>query len=164
MQARLFYEETLVRLHVLADSDLDEAQRVKLCVVKAIRQKAARLAGQAHSAGEAFAILSRAKPALRRVARHAARRERFNGDVRVETGVYPFDDRQYGDKLVPAGDYRAVRVVLGTGKGHNWWCVLYPELCAVEEACAQALSSPDAVHFYTRIGDYLSTLFKGAGL
>ena len=164
MEARLFYEETLVRLHVLADSDEDEAQRVKLCVVREIRQKAARVAARARSAQEAFDRLTRARGRLRRAAAREARRQGFRGPVAVETGVFDFPDRVYGAQLVPAGQYRAVRVKVGSARGRNWWCVLYPQLCAVEESCARALTSPEAVHFYSSVGRFLQDLLRGVGL
>ena len=53
----------------------------------------------------------------------------YDGPVRAETGVFPFPDRDYGGTVVPAGDYRALRVVIGDGEGKNWWCVLFPGLC-----------------------------------
>ena len=157
----LFSCNDLVRLHVIADSDEAEAQRIKMCVVMAIRKKAARIAGRAENARDAFAYLTRAQRALGRVARRESRRQHFFGSVAVETGIFPFPDRVYDDVLVPAGDYQAVRVVLGSGEGRNWWCVVYPSLCAVEDACAQALTSPEAVTFYSSIGRYLENLFRG---
>lgn len=160
----LFSCEDFVRLHVIADSDEAEAQRVKLCVVRAIRRKAARLIRKAGNVHEAFGRLTAGKQALRRAAERETRRQRFAGDVRVETGVYDFEDRHYGDVLLPAGEYRAVRVVLGSGAGRNWWCVVYPDLCAVEEAVGQALSSPEAVSFYSSVGRFLAGIMRGIGL
>ena len=54
----------------------------------------------------------------------------YEGPVTARTGVFDFPDRHYGAVFVPAGQYRALRVVIGEGEGHNWWCVLYPSLCA----------------------------------
>ena len=51
----------------------------------------------------------------------------------AETGVFDFPDRIYGNVPVPAGRYRALRITIGGGEGHNWWCVLYPKLCALDE-------------------------------
>ena len=73
----------------------------------------------------------------------------FSGDVRLETGVFPFPDRVYGDEVVPAGEYRALRVVLGDGKGRNWWCVIYPSLCLPEQADMDA-----PIEFYSRIFEW----------
>ncbi len=161
MEARFFPD--MVRLHVIAASDEAEAQRIKLSVVSAIRRKAARISSRAGSAGEAFARLTLSKDKLERAARKEVRRQCFQGDVKIETGVFPFPDRQYDGLLVPAGEYRAVRVVLGEGAGRNWWCVIYPSLCAVEQTCAQALMGPEAVTFYSSIGRFFENLIKGAG-
>ena len=88
----------------------------------------------------------------------------FFGPVAVEMGVFPFPRREYGGQIAPEGLYRAVRVKLGAAAGRNWWCVLYPQLCAVEESCAQALTSPEAVHFYSSIGRFVRQLLQGVGL
>ena len=59
-----------------------------------------------------------------------------NAEVRAEVGVFDFPDRVYGALFVPAGEYRALRVTIGAGEGPNWWCVLYPSLCVLNEADA----------------------------
>jgi hypothetical protein len=52
--------------------------------------------------------------------------------VKVEYGTFAFPDRSYGPVDLPAGEYRAVRVVLGNGAGTNWWCILFPPLCYLD--------------------------------
>ena len=78
----------------------------------------------------------------------------------VETGVFAFPDRIYGELFVPAGDYRALRVTLGEGEGHNWWCVLYPSLCVLDETAYYAGEVPP-IEFYSSVGRFLSDLFGG---
>jgi len=56
-----------------------------------------------------------------------------SADVSVQTGVFAFPDRDYGGVTLPAGDYRALRVIIGSGQGRNWWCVLFPNLCLPSE-------------------------------
>ena len=56
--------------------------------------------------------------------------------MRAELGRFDFPDRIYGRVRVPAGEYRALRVTIGAGEGRNWWCVLYPSLCLLNEADA----------------------------
>ena len=63
--------------------------------------------------------------------------------------------RVYGDTLVPAGDYRALRVVIGEGQGHNWWCVLYPSLCYPED-----WKTGDGA-LYSSVWNWLKALFGG---
>jgi stage II sporulation protein R len=55
-----------------------------------------------------------------------------NYDVNVKLGSYPFPTKAYGDIALPAGNYQALRVVIGKGEGANWWCVLFPPLCFVD--------------------------------
>ena len=55
-------------------------------------------------------------------------------DVRVEIGAFPFPEKRWEGMTFPAGEYRAIRVVIGDGAGQNWWCVLFPPLCFVEES------------------------------
>lgn len=50
----------------------------------------------------------------------------------LEVGTFPFPQREYGAEVYPAGEYAALRVVLGAGKGQNWWCVMFPPLCILE--------------------------------
>ena len=64
--------------------------------------------------------------------------------ARVEIGDFDFPTRTYGDLVLPAGNYRAVRVILGQGAGANWWCVLYPPLCFVDIA-GSGIQTGDAV-------------------
>lgn len=163
MEAGFFYGD-MVRLHVLAHSDVEADQRLKMQVVQAVRRRAVRVVRGAADAGQAYDRLYRARGALRRSAARAARRRGFFGPVAVEMGVFPFPRREYGGQIAPEGLYRAVRVKLGAAAGRNWWCVLYPQLCAVEESCAQALASPEAIHFYSSIGRFVRQLLQGVGL
>ena len=65
--------------------------------------------------------------------------------------MFDFPDRIYGAVKVPAGEYRALRVTIGAGEGHNWWCVLYPSLCVLDEADAASADAPS----YSRVWNWL---------
>ena len=78
----------------------------------------------------------------------------YAGEVDAAAGVFEFPDRRYGGVFVPAGDYRALRVVIGAGEGHNWWCVLYPSLCLPEGAEGE-------MRFHSVILDWLRGLLGG---
>jgi aminoglycoside 6'-N-acetyltransferase I len=92
--------------------------------------------------------------ALIEAAEARAREMGYLGAVQVVTGEFEFPDRVYGDELVPAGVYRAVRVILGEGQGHNWWCVVYPSMCLPDD-----MPPGTEVTFYSSIGEWLSNLF-----
>ena len=147
-----------VRLHVVAASDSEEDQALKLEVRNAVLAGARALLGGCDGADEAWARVSAARETLEEVAASRARACGYVGPVRCETGVFPFPDRRYGDALLPAGDYRALRVVIGEGRGHNWWCVLFPSMCYPGD-----LSEGEPVRFYSSILNWLRGLLGGEG-
>lgn len=144
-----------VRLHVVAADDGAAAQALKLSVRDACLDCARALLAGCESSDEAWDIVNARLPDLEAAAVERARAEGYGGTVRAETGVFDFPDRVYGDTLVPAGEYRALRVVIGAGQGHNWWCVLYPTLCMPEA------EPGEPVHFYSSILRWLRGLFGG---
>lgn len=139
-----------VRLHVLAADDSDEAQALKLRVRDAVLVEARALLAGCGDADAAWDMVNANLDALADAARAEARAAGYGGPVSAETGVFDFPDRQYGDVLVPAGAYRALRVIIGEGRGHNWWCVLFPSLCLPED-----LEPGEPVAFHSTILDWL---------
>ena len=115
-----------VRLHVVAADDTAPAQALKLEVRDTVLARARELLRDVGDAEAAWRVVNDHVDKLEAAARRVA------GDARCEVGVFPFPERVYGGTRVPAGDYRALRVVIGAGQGHNWWCVLYPSLCYPE--------------------------------
>ena len=117
--------EQLVRLHVIADSDEELEQEIKLDVRDAVlAYLEPRLEGAADSR-EAEEIISGSLNGIASAARSAAR----GRSVSVELGDEYYPTRDYGSFSLPAGQYRSLRVTLGEGEGHNWWCVVFPPLC-----------------------------------
>ena len=127
--ARAEVFDPLIRLHVIADSDLPEDQAVKLEIRDAVLIRAGELLSGCESADSAWEVLSFSLPDLLDAAAVRARRLGCDDRISVQLGVFDFPDRTYGDVVVPAGEYRALRVIIGAGEGKNWWCVLYPGLC-----------------------------------
>lgn len=131
--------EKVIRLHVLANSDTEADQTLKLQVRdKILAQTNELLAGQ-ESAAEAAAILrENLEPLAQTAAREiAARGYDYPVEVRLEKTWFP--TRRYEDVSLPAGNYQALRVLIGAGEGHNWWCVVFPSLClpAVSEGAVE---------------------------
>ena len=145
-----------VRLHVIADGDDARAQSLKMRVRDAALGCARTLLSNCADADAAWDTVRDNLPLFEAVARQRARALGYYGTIKAEAGVFAFPDRRYGDVLVPAGDYRALRVVIGKGKGRNWWCVLYPSLCLPEE-----LDHGEPVQFHSVIVDWLRGLFGG---
>ena len=122
----------LIRLHVVANSDSPADQAVKLKVRDRIVAETGALFRGAESEPEAELLLTTHLSEIQQVADRVLQAEGVNYRSHTEVGVYEFPERTYGTLTLPAGRYRALRVVLGAGKGANWWCVLFPPLCFVD--------------------------------
>ncbi len=121
--------DDVIRLHVLAASDSEEDQALKLRVRDAILKE---YAGRLKEAGEIGAAEERVLSLCRDMEATAQRTVTEAGyayTVRVEYGNEEYPTRDYGEYVFPAGSYRSLRVVIGEGEGANWWCVLFPPLC-----------------------------------
>ena len=139
-----FESGEIIRLHVLADGDDAESQRVKLCVRDAlIAAFGDLLVDASHADADAvYETLLAHVSRMEEVALACARENGFTGPVTAEAGVLTLPEKTYGQVTLPAGDYRALRVTLGSGQGQNWWCVLFPQLClAVSSDGVEAQSS-----------------------
>jgi len=122
----------LIRLHVVANSDSRTDQETKLAVRDAVLREMAPIFGGVQDVTEARRLLQENLERLAETVRAVLRKFDCPYDVQVRCGRFPFPDRTYGSLLLPAGDYEALQVVLGSGAGHNWWCVLFPPLCFTE--------------------------------
>ena len=118
----------LVRLHVIANSDSDEDQALKLKVRDAVLSEACAL-DMGTDKESAQAVLSANRERLCAAARRTVAAEGYTYGVSVELGSEKYPERTYEDFVLPAGTYTSLRVIIGEGDGHNWWCVLYPPLC-----------------------------------
>ena len=138
----------LVRLHVLAASDDPGEQAVKLRVRDAVLQYLAPQLEGLMSAGEAEALLAGELDGIRAAAERAAE----GRAVRVTLSEERYPTRDYAGFSLPAGRYRSLRVVLGEGKGHNWWCVVFPPVClaAVQREAVRPVMNPDDYALITR--------------
>ena len=131
----------LVRLHVLAVSDDAAEQALKLRVRDAVLDYLRPRLAEAEDPGAAREILRLELPGVEAAAQTAAE----GRAVRVSLGQEDYPARDYGGFTLPAGRYESLRVVLGAGEGHNWWCVVFPPLCleAVEGEPLQSAMSPE---------------------
>ncbi len=123
---------SVLRLHILAESDSDRDQQLKLYVRDALLESG--ILGEADSLAEAESIAAERLPDIERIAETVLRANGCELPVEAELADTEFDVRTYGDITMPAGTYRALRVKIGSAQGHNWWCVMYPSLC-VPAAC-----------------------------
>lgn len=120
----------VLRLHILANSDSGADQSVKLKVRDAVLEATGELFAGAEDLAEARALAEANLPRIEAAARQVLA-ENGCGEmpVRAELARSRFTTREYGGTLLPAGEYEAVRLLLGEGAGQNWWCVMFPPLC-----------------------------------
>ncbi len=120
--------KSVIRLHVIANSDTESDQSLKLAVRDALLADA-RSAFEGEDLGSAIRIVNGSAPRIQAVAERVVAERGASYPVRVVFGEEEYPQREYGDRIYPAGKYLSLRVIIGEGKGKNWWCVLFPPLC-----------------------------------
>ena len=126
--------DKVVRLHVLANSDSEEDQALKLRVRDRLLAYTEPILAGAADRREAEALLRGQVLELERIAAGEIRACGYDYPVTVELEDTVFPTREYEGFTLPAGKYLALRTVIGAGEGRNWWCVVFPPLCAAASA------------------------------
>lgn len=134
MAARIAPE--ILRFHVLANSDSDEDQQLKLRVRTLLLDSIYEELGENASLDDTKEYVLANKDSLEQEAEDYMKAEGYDYPAHMEVTECYFPTKTYGDMVFPCGTYDAVRVEIGKGKGHNWWCVLYPPLCFVDSTYA----------------------------
>ncbi len=129
--------DTVVRLHVLANSDSEEDQARKLRVRDAVLAVTSPLVEKCTSQAEAMAILEAHIPELEAAARAVIESEGRDDAITVMLGEEAYPTRTYESCCFPAGTYVSLRVCIGEAAGQNWWCVLFPPLCLSAATAAE---------------------------
>lgn len=125
----------LIRLHVVANSDSPEDQRIKLLVRDAVLRV---------TDGVTREELAQSIPEIERAAKACLQKQGCDDAVRVKLGVERFPTKSYDNFALPSGVYQSLRVTIGEGAGQNWWCVVFPSICfratasELEEAAVSA--------------------------
>ena len=134
--------DEVVRLHIVANSDSTEDQRVKLLVRDAVLQEAADWYGDAKTLEEANSALCVHLGAIESAANDVLQKSGSADRATVQMTDQYFPTRDYETFSFPAGKYRTLKITIGEGKGHNWWCVVFPALClpAAEEDAFSTLT------------------------
>lgn len=132
-----------IRLRILANSDGTGDQLVKRRVRDAVVEQMNGWVAQLEnpqSLDEARRVIRDHLPAIEEQVGRTLQQYGKTYDYQVELGTVPFPTKMYGGAVYPAGDYEALRVTLGEGKGKNWWCVLFPPLCFIDAGSGDALA------------------------
>lgn len=131
--------QEVFRFHVLADSDSDEDQAVKLKVRDAVlsyMKESLGDGGENVSAEKTKRWAGENLDKIEEISNKVLSDEGFDYRAQAEVASCYFPEKRYGDVIFPEGEYEGLRIRLGEAKGHNWWCVLYPNLCFIDTACA----------------------------
>ena len=131
--------DQLVRLHVIASSDSEYDQAVKLRVRDAVLEYLEPRLSEAPDSRRAGEIISSGLEGIRAAALSASEGQA----VSVELGEEYYPTREYDTFSLPAGKYTSLRVTLGGGEGHNWWCVVFPPLCLTASDAEDAFAALD---------------------
>ncbi len=126
----------VVRLHIIANSNSDRDQNLKLKVRDRILAEASGILGTSRSATDALSVARSNSALIQKIAEDEIHNSGFDYPVKVSVGEYPFPTKVYGDIALPSGKYNAVRIEIGKAAGENWWCVMYPPLCFTEGVVA----------------------------
>ena len=124
-------ENSVFRLHVIANSDLDYDQKLKYKVRDSLIDYMNNLCRDVKNKEEAIEIAKNHTDDFKKIAEETINQNGFNYPVTVEIGNFDFPTKNYGDISFPAGYYDALRVKIGKAEGQNWWCVMFPPLCFV---------------------------------
>ncbi|GAB6085618.1 stage II sporulation protein R [Alkaliphilus crotonatoxidans] len=125
-------KESLIRFHVLANSDSPADQALKLKVRDQIMKEMSDSLKNVKSIEESRVIISKELDHIQAVAAQVVAENQENYAVTVALEKQTFPTRKYGNLIFPAGDYEALRVIIGEGQGQNWWCVMFPPLCFID--------------------------------
>lgn len=121
--------EDVLRLHILANSNSEEDQALKLKVRDRLLEETPALFGSAASKEEAEAAAKANIKRLTEVAQEEIARNGYDYPVTISVGKQYFSTREYETFTLPAGTYDAIQVKIGAAEGKNWWCVMFPMLC-----------------------------------
>lgn len=121
--------EDVLRLHILANSDSSEDQKLKIAVRDEILKISGDIFDDCKSLVDAQNAAKQKMPQIIKTAQDTVKSYGYDYTVSASLEKSYFDTRHYDDYTLPAGVYNAVRVIIGSGNGHNWWCVMYPSLC-----------------------------------
>ena len=162
--------DCVIRFHVIANSDSEEDQALKLAVRDRVLEQAEGLYPQNATLSQAQAALEGHLGALAAAGRAVVEEKGYDYPVTAQLEESWFPTKEYEGFALPAGKYTALRVTIGDGRGQNWWCVAFPPLClgaaseTVEQAAQAGLFTPEQAALVTGGGEGYVLKFKAMEL
>ncbi len=144
--------DSVIRLHVIANSDREHDQALKLKVRDAILEEFGSSLDTYEGIDYSRAEIEKNLEQIEKCAKNVIETNGYDYDVKASLGQSDFPTKSYGDVTLPAGSYEALKVEIGKADGKNWWCVMFPPLCFVDGSCVEV---PDESEEYLKssLGD-----------
>ncbi|MBE7011763.1 MAG: stage II sporulation protein R [Ruminococcaceae bacterium] len=124
--------DSVLRLHVIANSNSKDDQELKLKVRDRLLSEGMNFFNKNMSLEDTKKYIIENNDEIRKIAEDEIRRNGYDYKVEIMVGEFAFPAKYYESIMLPSGKYDAVRVIIGEGKGENWWCVMYPPMCALD--------------------------------
>ncbi|PRR83171.1 stage II sporulation protein R [Clostridium vincentii] len=125
-------EDVLIRFHVIANSDTEEDQNLKLKVRDKVIEYMYPYLKESSSLEESRNIIISKEVEVEGLALKVIKENGYGYSVKTELSRENFPEKAYGNIILPQGEYEAFRVIIGNGEGKNWWCVMFPPLCFID--------------------------------
>ena len=117
------------RLHIIANSDSKEDQNLKLEVRDQVLKYSKEIYSDCTSVNDAVEVTNANLNKIKDIAQKTIAFNGYDYDTKVYTAKEFFNVRKYDDFILPAGNYYSLKIIIGEGKGRNWWCVMFPSVC-----------------------------------
>ena len=130
-------KDSLIRFHVIANRDNEEDQNLKLKVKNKVIDYLYPYLNNSQSLDESRQIIKDKMQEVKKIAEGVIKDNNYKYSIKVELSRENFPDKSYGNITLPQGNYEAFRIIIGDGQGRNWWCVMFPPLCFVDESKAE---------------------------
>lgn len=121
--------ENVFRLHIVAASDSEKDQALKLKVRDELLKVKGEKFTNCKNIDDAIEFAQQNTDEFTKIAQRVIRENGFDYPVKVNIGTSYFENREYDDFTLPAGNYQALNIIIGEGAGKNWWCVMFPAVC-----------------------------------
>lgn len=129
--------DSVLRLHIIANSNDKADQDLKLKVRDRLIREGVNIFEGNMSLDDAKQFINENKAEIQEIAEEEIRKNGYSYKAEIELGSFPFPAKIYDSIMLPSGRYEALRIIIGEGKGENWWCVLYPPMCAIDKVTVE---------------------------
>ena len=119
----------VLRLHIIANSNSESDQQLKLKIRDSILAESENLFSHSESVEDAVSVAENSLAEIEKIANRVIKENNFNYKATAAVKQSYFETREYDDFTLPAGDYESLVINLGKSEGKNWWCVIFPEIC-----------------------------------